>query len=47
MLWRMVVQSTEGLLGKRLQSAGVDCGHYADRGKTGKPDHAPVVVDLA
>ena len=31
----------------RLQSARVDRGHYADRGRTGKPDHAPVVVDLA
>ena len=32
---------------KRLQSAWIDRSHYADRGKTGKPDHAPVVVDLA
>ena len=31
---------------KRLQSAWIDRGHYADRGKTGKPDHAPVVVGL-
>ena len=32
---------------KRLQSAWIDRDHYADRGKTGKPDHAPVIVDLA
>ena len=32
---------------ERLQSARIDRGHYADRGKTGNPDHAPVVVDLA
>ena len=32
---------------RRLQSARIDRGHYADRGRTGKPDHAPVVVDLA
>ena len=32
---------------RRLQSARIDRGHYADRGKTGNPDHAPVVVDLA
>ena len=31
---------------KRLQSAWIDRGHYAERGKTGKPDHAPVVVGL-
>lgn len=32
---------------KRLQSAWIDRDNYADRGKTGKPDHAPVIVDLA
>ena len=32
---------------KRLQSAWIDRGHYVDRGRTGKPDHAPAVVDLA
>ncbi|MDE0173058.1 MAG: exodeoxyribonuclease III [Defluviicoccus sp.] len=32
---------------RRLRSARIDRGHYADRGRTGKPDHAPVVVDLA
>ena len=32
---------------KRLQYAWVDRDHYADRGKIGNPDHAPVVVDLA
>ena len=32
---------------RRLQFARIDRGHYADRGRTGKPDHAPVVVDLA
>ena len=31
---------------KRLQSAWIDRGHYADLGKTKKPDHAPVVVGL-
>ena len=32
---------------RRLQFARIDRDHYADRGRTGKPDHAPVVVDLA
>ena len=32
---------------KRCGSAWIDCDHYDDRGRTGKPDHAPVVVDLA
>ena len=32
---------------ERLQSARVDDRRYADCGKTGKPDHAPVVVGLA
>ena len=31
----------------RLHSAWIDRGHYANRGRTGKPDHAPVLVDLA
>ena len=31
---------------KRCGSAWIDCDHYDDRGRTGKPDHAPVVVDL-
>ena len=31
----------------RLQGAWIDRRHYAERGRTGKPDHAPVVVDLA
>ena len=35
------------LVVSRLQSARIDRGHYAERGKTGNPDHAPVVVDLA
>ena len=32
---------------KRRQFARIDRDHYADCGRTGKPDHAPVVVDLA
>lgn len=32
---------------RRLQAARVDRGYYAERGKAGKPDHAPVIVDLA
>ena len=32
---------------RRFQSARIDRGHYADRGRTRKPDHAPVFVDLA
>ena len=32
---------------RRLQCARIDRGYYADRGRSGKPDHAPVVVDLA
>ena len=32
---------------KRFLSAWIDRDHYANRGKTGNPDHAPVVVDLA
>ena len=31
----------------RLQCAWIDRGHFVRRGRTGKPDHAPVVVDLA
>ena len=31
---------------RRLQSARIDRGYYADRGRSGNPDHAPVVVDL-
>ena len=32
---------------RRLQCAWIDRGHFVRRGRTGKPDHAPVVVDLA
>ncbi|MDE2881718.1 MAG: exodeoxyribonuclease III [Acidobacteriota bacterium] len=31
----------------RLQSARIVHGPYENRGRTGKPDHAPVIVDLA
>ena len=31
---------------KRCRSAWIDRDHYDDRGRTGPPDHAPVVVDL-
>ena len=32
---------------RRLQCAWIDRGHFVDRGRTGKPDHAPIVVDIA
>ena len=31
----------------RLISAWTDCSPYEERGRTGNPDHAPVIVDLA
>ena len=44
---RMDLVFGNAAVAKRLQSARIDRGHYAERGKSGKPDHAPVVVDLA
>lgn len=44
---RMDLVFGNAAVAKRLQSAWIDRGHYAERGKAGKPDHAPVVVDLA
>ena len=45
-LWMDLVFGNAAVV-KRLQFARIDRSHYADRGRTGKPDHAPVIVDLA
>ncbi len=44
---RMDLVFGNAAIARRLQSAWIDRDHYADRGRTGKPDHAPVVVDFA
>ena len=44
---RMDLVFGNAAVAKRLQSTRIDRDHYAERGKFGKPDHAPVVVDLA
>ena len=44
---RMDLVFGNAAVASRTQCAWIDRGHYADRGRTGNPDHAPVVVDLA
>ena len=44
---RMDLVFGNAAVAKGLQCAWIDRSHYAERRKTGKPDHAPVVVDLA
>ena len=44
---RMDLVFENAAVARRLRFARIDRGHYTDRGRIGRPDHAPVVVDLA